>query len=75
MSLYFRVFFRNSRLIRSIKKDKIAKLSATLTITPECFLCLCEALIYCYSCMGDYADTHPQAEIPPGINPPGQTPA
>ena len=28
-------------------------LSATLTITLECFLCLCEAVIGYYSCMGD----------------------
>ena len=28
-------------------------LSATLTITLECFLCLCEAVIESYTCMGD----------------------
>ena len=28
-------------------------LSATLTITLECFLCLCETVIESYSCMGD----------------------
>ena len=28
-------------------------LSATLTITLECFLCLCQALIESYSCMVD----------------------
>ena len=28
-------------------------LSATLTITLECFLCLCEAVIESYSCMGN----------------------
>ena len=27
-------------------------LSATLTITLECFLCLCEAVIESYSCIG-----------------------
>ena len=28
-------------------------LSVTLTIALECFLCLCEAVNECYSCMGD----------------------
>ena len=27
--------------------------SATITIALECFLCLCEAIIESYSCMGD----------------------
>ena len=32
-------------------------LSVTLTITLECFLCLCEAVIESYSCMDDLSVT------------------
>ena len=31
----------------------LAYQSGTLTITPNCFLCLCEAIIEPYSCLGD----------------------
>ena len=33
----------------------LAYQSGTLTITPECLLCLCEAIIEPYSCLGDSA--------------------
>ena len=61
-----RVFFNNSRLIRRILQDKIyfkiqrldqglnqGHLSScqSLTITLECFLCLCESVIASYSCI------------------------
>ena len=61
-------FFHNSRLIRWIQQNKIyqksetwpgmeprslAYQSGTLTITPNYFLCLCEAIIKPYSCLGD----------------------
>ena len=60
-------FIHNSRLIRWIQQnnfykkinriDQIACLavrSGTLTIILECFLCLCEAVIESYLCIGDY---------------------
>ena len=31
----------------------LAQQSGALTITPECFLCLYDAVIECYSCMSD----------------------
>ena len=31
----------------------LAYQSGTLTTTPECLLCLCEAIIEPYSCLGD----------------------
>ena len=62
-------FFRNSHLIRRIQQKRnlekkletsagieprsLAQQSGTLTITPNCFLCLYEAEIQSYSCMGD----------------------
>ena len=36
-----------------IETRSLAYQSGTLTITLECFLCLCEAVIECYSSMGD----------------------
>ena len=53
-------FFNNSRLITNssqtlpgIESRLLAQLSATLTITLECFMCLYEAVIESYSCQGD----------------------
>ena len=61
-------FLHNSHLIRQIKQKKfrikletrpgieprsIAEQSGTLTITPNCFLSLCETAIQSYACMGD----------------------
>ena len=58
----------HSNIIRQIEQKKITKkigdltrdeprslaqLSGTLTITLNCFVCLCEAIIESYSCMGD----------------------
>ena len=36
-----------------IEPRSLAQLSGTLTITRQCFLCLCWAVIESYSCMGD----------------------
>ena len=62
-------FIHNSHLVNEFNKIKFTKiqrpnqgldpdnllgLSSTLTIILDCFLCLCEALIESYSCMGDY---------------------
>ena len=47
---------KNTKKIRDLTRDwtKITCLAVrALTITLECFLCLCEAVIECYSCMGD----------------------
>ena len=49
-------FFRNSRLFSRIQQNKIYKKFrdlTTLTITLECFLFLCEAIIESFSCMVD----------------------
>ena len=44
-------FTKNYRLDQGIEPRLLALLSGTLTITPECFLCLYEAVIESYSCM------------------------
>ena len=51
--------FQNSRLIRRNQQknyktsDNLLSCQPLLTIALECFLCLSEAVIESYSCMGD----------------------